>query len=227
MFASLYRARSGASVNSDPASNSHAPARRSIASAERASSFGFELAERRALASGEPELLGQFFDRSFERVHAYLARMVNDPHVAEDLAQETFLRVQRGLKTYRPELALRPWLFTVASNVLRDHFAARRSATVGLDDVDADASELTAAQEGPGVRVERGERALATRQALQSLSEQARAVLVLRHYEALSFPEIAAALRISEDTARQRHLRALQRLRVLLADFAPDSGGAA
>lgn len=227
MLSLRYDARFDASVMSDPASQSPAPARRSTASAERASSFGFELAERRALAGGEPSLLGRLFDASFERVHAYLARMLNDPHVAEDLTQETFLRVQRGISTYRPELALRPWLFTVASNVLRDHFAARRNATVGLDELEGPAREPQAKLDNPSDTLEHGERAHATRRALQTLSDQARAVLVLRHYEALSFPEIAAALRISEDTARQRHVRALQRLRVLLADFAPESGGAA
>jgi RNA polymerase sigma-70 factor (ECF subfamily) len=216
-----YVARSNANVTHEPASSPSAPGRRLPASGDRATSFGFDLAARQALARGDREQLARLFDLAFERVHSYIARMVADEHVAEDLVQDSFVRIQRGLATYRPECALRPWLFTIASNVLRDHFAARRQAAL---DVDALAAEPVDRHDAPSVRLEHSERAAAARSALAALSDQARAVIVLRHFEALSYVEIAAALRISEDTARQRYVRGLAKLRVRLVSFAPEAG---
>lgn len=211
-------------VTSEPQQRSSQPVRRQPASGERASSFGFDLASRRALVERDATQTARLFDCAFERIHGYIARMVHDAHLAEDLTQETFLRIQRGLATYRPEFALRPWLFTIASNVLRDHFAARREHAVDVHALAGDPKEPVARVDAPEAGAVRDERARATSKALAELSEQARAVLILRHYQTLSFAEIGAALRISEDTARQRYARALARLRTRLADHAPSHG---
>jgi len=211
-------------VTHDSTQRSSQPVRRPPASGERASSFGFDLEARRRLVARDPEQTARLFDVAFERIHGYIARMVRDEHVAEDLTSETFLRIQRGLATYRPEFALRPWLFTIASNVLRDHFAARREQAVDVHELAEDSREPEARVDAPEAGAVRDERARATAKALGELSEQARAVLILRHYQTLSFAEIGAALRISEDTARQRYARALARLRTRLADHAPSHG---
>ena len=214
-------ARSSANVTHEPASSRPAPGRRLPAGGDRATSFGFDLADRQALARGEREQLARLFDAAFERVLGYIARMVGDEHLAEDLVQDCFVRIQRGLAKYRPECALRPWLFAIASNVLRDHFAARRQAALDVDALDDEPADRHGA---PSARVEDSELAAAARAALATLSEQARAVIVLRHFEAMSYAEIAVALGISEDTARQRHVRGLARLRARLASFAPQAG---
>lgn len=224
MLQAGYASRESAHVTSRPASRSTEPVRRTTSGGDRASSFGFELAERQALARGEREVLARLFDLSFERIHGYLARMVRDEHLAEDLTSETFLRIQRGLATYQPERALRPWLFTIASNVLRDHFSARRELAADVDELASRGEEPESRAEAPEHGVARDECARAAADAIAQLSDQARAVLLLRHYEQLSFAEVGAALRISEDTARQRYARAIAKLRSRLANHAPADG---
>ena len=209
-----------ARVTSRTPSNSPTPARRSPTGGERAGSFGFDLAARRALVARDREHVARLFDAAFDRLHAFIARMVRDAHVAEDLTADTFLRIQRGLPSYQPERALRPWLFTIASNVVRDHFASRRDGAAPLEA----ALEPAAEGDGPTGGVERSECARAAAHAVGELSEPLRAVLLLRHHEGLSFAEIGAALGIAEDTARQRWSRALARLRVRLAEYAPSNG---
>lgn len=223
-MAASYAELTSLRVTPKPHSRSTSPVRRAPAAGERASSFGFELEERRALVRREPAHTARLFDAAFEPLHGYIARMVRDPHLAEDLTQETFLRIQRGLPTYRPEFPLRPWLFTIASNVLRDHFSALRERAFDVHALEGELDEPIADIETPASGAARGERATDTKRALTQLSEQARAVLVLRHYHAFSFAEIASTLRISTDTARQRYLRALARLRSRLAGHAPPDG---
>ena len=97
--------------------------------------FPVELRER--LARREPAALAHFFDAYFERVYGYLRRLVPDEHQAEDLTQDVFLQVHRALSSYDPTRDPRPWLFTIATNKLRDHWRARPAGGGGelsLDD---------------------------------------------------------------------------------------------
>ena len=224
MLAALYLGDLTAPVTERNAKTQPPSARRPMQGGARAASFGFELGERQALVRREPDAMARLFDASFERIHRYLARMVRDEHVVDDLVQETFLRLQKGLATYDPERALQPWVFTVASNVLRDHFGARRLETLDVDELAGGPAEPSERGEAPTARLDRDECAQAAARALASLPEAARAVVLLRHNEGLAFAEIASALGISEDTARQRHTRALARLKTLLAEFAPQAG---
>jgi RNA polymerase sigma factor (sigma-70 family) len=224
MLAALYLGGLTAPVTERPAKTQPPAARRPLSGGARQASFGFELGERQALARRDPEVMARLFDACFERIHRYLARLVRDEHVVDDLVQETFLRLQKGLVTYDPERALQPWVFTVASNVLRDHFGARKLEALDVDELAGGPTEPSARGEAPSARLDRDECAQAAARALASLPEGTRAVVHLRHHEGLAFGEIASALGISEDTARQRHTRALVRLRTLLADFAPQAG---
>ena len=82
--------------------------------------------ELRRLPARDEAVLGRFFDVWFGRVYAFVRRMVADEHLAEDLTQEVFAHVHRALASYDPVRELRPWLFAIATNKVRDHWRSRR-----------------------------------------------------------------------------------------------------
>src|SRR5262245_58612108 len=101
----------------------------------------FPVEMRVRLARREPAALALFFDTFFGRVYAYLRRLVGDEHLAEDLTQEVFLQAQRAFSTYDPARDPRPWLFTIATNKLRDHWRSR-AAHGGDGETSLDHEEL-------------------------------------------------------------------------------------
>jgi RNA polymerase sigma-70 factor (ECF subfamily) len=150
-----------------------------------------------------------------------------------DVVQEALADADRKLNDYlrRRPLPFYPWLRRLALERLvrlhRRHVRARRRSVVreepgplALPDESAGelARNLIAPGTGPSHHVLRQEEADRVRAALAQLAEGDREVLVLRYLEGLSNPDIAAALGISEGAVKMRHLRALERLRGLLAD---------
>src|SRR5574341_2057083 len=95
--------------------------------------------------------------RRYERpVFSLLYRMVRDRALAEDLAQETFVKVLNGLDSYRPEFKFSSWLFKIANNVTIDHLRRRQLDTLSLDGGPNALSPQAVAQPTPKV-VDRGE----------------------------------------------------------------------
>ncbi len=138
-------------------------------------------------------------------------RMCGDAGLAEDAAQESFIRAWQRLSSYRPRSPFRNWLYRIAVNVALDVLRRERE-TVNVDDV-----VLAAPASGPEGMVERAERREIVRRAVLSLPPASRAVLVLREYEGLAYREIAAALDIPIGTVMSRLNYARTRLREILA----------
>ena len=141
-------------------------------------------------------------------VGRFLARLTGSPELARDLAQEVFLRVYLAAGSYRENGHFRTWLYQIAVNQARD--AARRSArrsTVPMPDAEppdpAEAADPC----------EQGERAAAVAAALAELPDPLREVVVLRHYEDLSFEAMARALGVPATTLKSRFAVAMTRLR--------------
>lgn len=186
-------------------------------SEDRSPRFPPELRERLALR--DPVALAAFFDAYFDRVYAYLRRLVGDEHQAEDLTQEVFLQAHRALATYDPGRDPRPWLFTIATNKLRDHWRSR-AARNGSSEASLDQEELAGRLPVPQATPDRissdGELAAQVRAAIDGLPEGLRAPLLLRVYEGLSFEDIGRILERNEVAARKRYSRALGALREAL-----------
>jgi RNA polymerase sigma-70 factor (ECF subfamily) len=143
------------------------------------------------------------------RVGRFLARLVGCPDLARDLTQEVFLRVYLSAGRYREDGHFPTWLFQIALNQARD--AARKSIrrpTVPLADTDPAAPE-----DG---RLEDQERAEKVAAALAELSGPLREVVVLRHYEGMSFEEMARLLGTPASTLKSRFAVAMTKLRDLL-----------
>jgi RNA polymerase sigma-70 factor (ECF subfamily) len=169
-----------------------------------------------AALAGEMAALTILVERHQRELTGYLNRLVGaDWALAQDLVQETFLRVL-GQPITRAERPFRPWLYTIATNLARDHFkasATRLSAPLAAEQETALVDEAPSPEE----RALRGEERDEMVAALNLLSVDFRAALWLRFYGGLSLAEIAAALDIPLGTVKWRISTGLRRLRSVLA----------
>jgi RNA polymerase sigma-70 factor (ECF subfamily) len=173
---------------------------------------------RRRLPERDPEALEAFFEVYFDRVYGYLFRLVRNEHLAEDLTQDVFLHVQRALHSYDPDRPVRPWLFTIATNKLRDHWRSRRHQELATDgSLDRDEAEevVDLAPRAEAILSEaelHGE----LRRAVDELPDSMRTTVLLRVFEGLSFAEIGEVVGRNEVAVRKRYSRALEALRGVL-----------
>jgi RNA polymerase sigma-70 factor, ECF subfamily len=138
-------------------------------------------------------------------------RMIGDPHRAEDLTQETFSRVFAHRKSYRSKSRFSTWLWRIALNLCYDALRApqrREEPWLGPEDETGDPTLVSSAPapDGQAAQSEEGD---LVRQALDTLPETYRTVLILRHYEDLKFREIAEVLDVPEGTVKSRMAEAL------------------
>jgi RNA polymerase sigma-70 factor (ECF subfamily) len=150
------------------------------------------------------------------RVYAVARRIVRRHEVADDVVQETFLRVWQNLGTFDASRPFGPWVCRIAANLAINHVRSPES------------DDPTQAPD-PLENVLDGEAAAQLERALFSLNPEQRAVFVLRNVEELSYREIAEALDIEIGTVMSRLSRARERLRGALLPYlrAKGAGGAA
>jgi RNA polymerase sigma-70 factor (ECF subfamily) len=162
---------------------------------------------------GDRRAFSELVRRHREGVINVVYRMCGDVNLAEDAAQEAFIRAWQRLPSYRPRSPFRNWVYRIATNAAVDALRRERET------VDIDALSLSNSVEGPETALvgeERGER---IRQAVLALPPASRAVLVLREYEDLSYREIANTLGIPIGTVMSRLNYARNRLREALAPY--------
>jgi RNA polymerase sigma-70 factor (ECF subfamily) len=145
--------------------------------------------------------------RRYERpVYNLIRRMVRDPAAAEDLAQDTFLKIFRSLGTFDPRLRLSAWILKIAHNTALDHLRRSRIPYVPLetDDLGGGATpELVDRSAVPPDRAAaRVEMAEAVERALEALRPEYRAALTLRYQEDLDYQEMADVLGIPLGTVK-------------------------
>jgi RNA polymerase sigma-70 factor (ECF subfamily) len=169
------------------------------------------------------EAFGELVRRWEPPIRRLCIRMTGDEHRGEDLAQEALVRVFAKRTDYRQGGKFSTWLWRIALNLCHDE--ARRVNRRGefpLEEDQDDGSRLRAFEPNPAERLLEQERAEQVREALMTLPETHRAVLVLREYEGLKLREIAEALDIPEGTVKSRMAEALMRLERRLKPFLND-----
>jgi RNA polymerase sigma-70 factor (ECF subfamily) len=154
-------------------------------------------------------------------------RFVHDRALAEDLAQEGFLRVFQRLKTYDPERKFSSWFFQVIRNVTIDYLRVNRLATSSLDELTAAGYEGASADRtsaSPEHLAENEALARALDHALTRIRPEYREVVVLRYQEGLTQPEIAEILGLPSGTVKIYLHRARKELAVILSSkgWGPD-----
>ena len=169
------------------------------------------------MAPSDAELASQALGGSQEAYRALVARyasaaisvaarLVHDRALAEDLAQDAFVRAFARLKTYDPTRRFSAWFFQVLHNVVVDHLRRRRINTVSLDGLQADGRPLDPpagdAALSPEVELERRALAGALAEALQQIRVEYREAIILRYQQDLSVREIADVLQLPEGTVK-------------------------
>lgn len=143
------------------------------------------------------------FQRLYPSLYRYLHRLTGDPDAAEDIAQESFVRL---LKQRLPDDEVRPWLFTVATNLVRDRArkAERRQRLL------TGAAPLVKPAALPDEDVERSERIQRVRIVLERMSDRDRKLLLMRE-EGFKYDEIAQVVGVAPASVGTLVARALRR----------------
>jgi len=156
----------------------------------------------------------------------FMYRMVHNQGVAEELAQEVFLRVYRSRETYRAEARFSTWLYRIATNLgvnhARDTRHERQASTVYLDEADSETgSTPDVADSTPGAEAGllRRERLNAIRQHVLALPERQRMAVLMHKYEGMDYKQIGDVLKLSESATKSLLFRAYQTLREKLKEF--------
>ncbi len=175
------------------------------------------------LAGGHDAALNDLMARHAEAVFRYLVRLLQNESDAEELAQESFVRVYQHRARFKVGERFSTWLFAIATNLARDRVRWRtRHPQVPLEGDGAESGgglkeTLAAPNPTPGETLEQAEQAVAVRQAVASLPEELRVPLVLAEYEERSYAEIAGILDCSAKAAEMRIYRARKELREKLS----------
>jgi len=157
---------------------------------------------------------------------SFMYRMVHNQAVAEELAQEVFLRVYRSRETYRAEARFSTWLYRIAThlgvNHARDTRHERNASTVYLDETDSETGispDVADATPGAETQMLRRERLNAIRQHVMALPERQRMAVLMHKYEEMDYRQIGDVLKLSESATKSLLFRAYQTLREKLKEF--------
>jgi RNA polymerase sigma-70 factor (ECF subfamily) len=171
----------------------------------------------RRVQAGDEAAFGALLERWELPVKSVIARIVLNASEAEELAQETFVRVWQQRGKFRAGAAVRPWVFSIAINLARNRLRWwRRRPTVELHEWSAAEGHGSKEQGAGAERLEAQERAGAVRDAIAALPVELREAIVLFEYEQMSHAEIAAAVGATPKAVETRIYRARERLRAAL-----------
>jgi RNA polymerase sigma-70 factor (ECF subfamily) len=176
-------------------------------------------ADMERLIAGQDAALNDLMERHAMPVFHFLCRMVGNEDDANDLAQETFVRIFKSRGNFRTNEKFSAWLFTIAANLARNHFRWRsRHPAISLETETGDSEQtlggsLPANNPAPNEQALATERAAAVRVAIGKLPEDLREAIVLCEWEELSVAEAATILETTPKAVESRLYRARQILR--------------
>jgi RNA polymerase sigma-70 factor (ECF subfamily) len=177
-------------------------------------------------AAGDESAFNYLAERYHRPIIHFLFRMVRNQAIAEELAQEVFLRVYRSRTSYRAEARFTTWLYRIAANLAVNHARdSRRERAVRTVYLDAPDEETGAtpdvADEGPSAEQSllREERMKAIRTHVMALPERQRMAVVMHKYQGMEYRQIGEVLKLSESATKSLLFRAYQTLRERLKDF--------
>jgi RNA polymerase sigma-70 factor (ECF subfamily) len=168
-----------------------------------------------------------FLVEKFRRpIVGFMYRMAHNQAIAEELAQEVFLRVYRSRHTYAADAKFTTWLYRIATNLAvnhaRDTRQERAETTVSIDEADEETG-LTIDVADPSLTAEqnllRRERLMAIRRHVEALPERQRMAVIMHKYQGCDYRQIAAVLKLSESATKSLLFRAYETLREKLKEF--------
>jgi RNA polymerase sigma-70 factor, ECF subfamily len=186
---------------------------------------GMDVSDAEAVArarAGDREGFRQLVDRHSRPLFRLAFRMTGNEHDAEDVVQEAFLRAYRGLDRFEDRSQVGSWLYRIAANCAYDVLRARQRHEDRFEEEREDdaLTEMASAEPGPDRLALGGEVRKRVDVALARMTTRERSAFVLRHFEGMSIEEIARALGMDESAVKQSILRAVRKVRQVLAALA-------
>ena len=177
---------------------------------------------------GDPDALSAVISRYQHRLYRYLLRLVREPATADDLFQQTWLRVMERIGRYDARRNFEPWLFSVAHNLAVDFWRSQRSDSLdaAADPGDSPGERLSSTGPDPLEQLLDFERGSMLAACMHDLAAIHREVLTLRFEEDMKLEEIAEVASIPLSTVKSRLRRALEALRMALEARFPRRLGA-
>ena len=178
------------------------------------------------VAAGDEAGFNYLVGKYHRAMISFLFRMVHNQAVAEELAQEVFLRVYRSRESYRAEAKFTTWLYRIATNLAvnhaRDTRHERSASTIYLDAPDEESGTTPdVADDTPSVEqnILRDERMAAIRAHVMALPERQRMAVLMHKYQGMDYRQIGDVLKLSESATKSLLFRAYQTLRDKLKEF--------
>ena len=157
----------------------------------------------------------ELFESYADGIYTLGVRMLRDRHLAEDLVQDTFVKILRGSAPYTGDGSLAGWIYRIGYNQALDMLRKRRETPHDATTADTWTTQVDASAETSALA---GELARALDEAITALPENLKATFVLRDVEELSTKEVAEVLGIGESAVKMRLSRARDQLRTALGD---------
>jgi RNA polymerase sigma-70 factor, ECF subfamily len=159
----------------------------------------------------------------------FIYRMVQNRAIAEELAQEVFLRVYRSRESYEPTAKFTTWLFRITTHLVLNHVRDKRNDKLH-DSIDEKVEEGPQRQLADRVanveeRMLRQARLAEIRQAIEQLPDKQRGAVLMHKYQEMEYSQIASILGCSESAVKSLLFRAYESLRIKLRQFSPDGTG--
>jgi RNA polymerase sigma-70 factor (ECF subfamily) len=173
--------------------------------------------------NGNDSAYTELMNRYKKKVEIIVSRLVKKEFDVEDLVQEIFTKAFTSLSTFKSEFSFSTWLYKIATNHCIDHIRKRKISTYSLDEEleleeDMVHREIPDWSKTPDYELLRKEKNEIIHQAINSLPEHYRKVIILRHFEDKSYEEIAKELKLPIGTVKVHLFRARELLYKKLKD---------
>jgi RNA polymerase sigma-70 factor (ECF subfamily) len=185
----------------------------------------------RAAQKGDPAAFRQLVEKYQRRVYQLAVGMLKDSDEAMDITQDTFVRVHRYLPSFKGDSSFFTWTYRIAMNLCLDA-QRKKGRSERVDLADGDEAEIEAAMDPPSAALAGPQRAALNaelkgkiEEALQSLSENHRSILLLRELEGLSYEELAKVLGIRKGTVMSRLFHARLKMQNKLREYLGEEAG--
>ena len=176
--------------------------------------------------TGDDSAFGYLVEKFRRPIISFMYRMTHNQAIAEEMAQEVFLRVYRSRSSYQAEAKFSTWLYRIATNLAvnhaRDTRSERTTPTVNLDEPDPETGTTPdVADATPTIEADilREERMAAIRKHVMALPERQRMAVLMHKYQEMDYRQIADVLKLSESATKSLLFRAYETLREQLREF--------
>lgn len=176
--------------------------------------------------TNDPNAFDEVVDRYHRRIYHYVKRMVKDDTTAEDLTQDTFVKAYLHISKFRQQSSLQTWLFSIATNVVRDHIrkCSRRPSifslwSSGIQNEDDQQIDIPDVSNTPELNLLLSEQSDTINELINALPERMRQVLILCDLEEFTQVEVAGMLNVPSGTVKSRLFHARAKLRIGLQPY--------